>query len=45
MDEFVHEQYDDVKNFENAPVSLGLVGLRSTEEKLIEIAKLLRDVL
>lgn len=42
MDEFQFQQYDDPKSFENAPVNLGLVGLRFTEEKLIDIGKILK---
>lgn len=45
MDEYVYRQYDSAESFENAPVSLGLVGLRYTEEKLIDIGKLLQDIL
>lgn len=39
MDEFVYKQYDSPKSFENCPVSLGLVGLRNSEEQLIDIMK------
>lgn len=42
-DKFVYEQYDDAMSFENAPVNLCIVGLRFTEERLLEIAKVLRD--
>lgn len=42
-DEFFYKQYDSPKSFAKAPVNLGLVGLRNTDEKLIEIAKILRQ--
>lgn len=45
MDKFVYEEYDSPESFANAPVNLGAVGLRNTEEKLIGIGKLLRDIL
>lgn len=45
MDEFVHQQYDDPSSFENAPVSLGAVGLRNSEEKLIAIGKIIKNAL
>lgn len=41
MDEFVYKQYDSPESFENAPVNLGLVGLRYSEEQLIDIMKLI----
>ncbi|KAK6454840.1 amidase activity protein [Scheffersomyces xylosifermentans] len=44
MDKFVYETYDSAESFAGAPVNLGLVGLRNTEEKLIEIGKILRDL-
>ncbi|ODV68658.1 amidase [Hyphopichia burtonii NRRL Y-1933] len=44
IDEFTYKQYDSAKSFENAPVCLGAVGLRNTEEKLITIGKILRDI-
>lgn len=39
IDQYVHDEYDSAKSFENAPVNLGLVGLRNTEEQLIDIVK------
>lgn len=45
IDEFVYKEYDSAKSFENAPVNLGLVGLRYTEEMLIDIGKILRGIL
>lgn len=45
MDEFHSQQYDGPRSFENAPVNLGLVGLRFTEEKLIDIGRLLQGAL
>lgn len=41
MDEYIGKLYDDPTSFENSPVSLGVVGLGYTEEKLIEIGKIL----
>lgn len=41
VDEFVYKQYDSPESFENAPVNLGLVGLRYSEEQLIDIMKLI----
>ncbi|KAK6203494.1 amidase signature domain-containing protein [Scheffersomyces amazonensis] len=44
-DKYVHDLYDDPHKFANAPVNLGVVGLRYTEEKLIAIGKILREAL
>lgn len=41
MDKFVYEQYDRAASFANAPVNLCAVGLRNTEETLVEVATLL----
>lgn len=41
MDRFVYEEYDSAELFANAPVNLCAVGLRNTEEKLVEVAKLM----
>ncbi|CUM56209.1 uncharacterized protein AC631_03644 [Debaryomyces fabryi] len=41
MDEFVYKQYDSPESFENSPISLGIVGLRNSEEQLIDIMKLI----
>ncbi|CAK9441335.1 uncharacterized protein LODBEIA_P52040 [Lodderomyces beijingensis] len=43
MDEFHYKEYNDPKSFAKAPVNLSLIGLRNTDEKLIEIAKVLRE--
>lgn len=45
IDLFVHDQYDRPESFKEAPVNLGIVGLRNSEELLIDIGKLLRDSL
>lgn len=45
LDEYVHQQYDSPASFENAPVNLCAVGLRNTEEKLISVAKIIREAL
>ncbi|KAK6890232.1 putative amidase [Candida tropicalis] len=42
MDKFIHDQYDDPKSFAKAPVNLCIIGLRNTDEKLVEIAKITR---
>ncbi|KAK6464124.1 amidase activity protein [Scheffersomyces coipomensis] len=44
-DKFQHDLYDDPKKFANAPVNLGVVGLRNTEEKLIAITKVISESL
>lgn len=41
MDKFVYEEYDSADLFANAPVNLCAVGLRNTEEKLVDVAELL----
>lgn len=41
MDEFVWKQYDSPESFANAPVALCAVGLRNTDDTLVEVAKLL----
>lgn len=41
MDEFIYKEYDSAELFSNAPVNLCAVGLRNTEEKLVEVVKLL----
>lgn len=41
MDKFVYDEYDSAELFANAPVNLCAVGLRNTEEKLVEVAKLM----
>ncbi|KAI3406710.2 hypothetical protein KGF56_000556 [Candida oxycetoniae] len=43
IDEYFYKQYDDAKSFAKAPVNLSLIGLRNTDEKLIEIGKILRQ--
>lgn len=43
MDEFVYKEYDSAESFANAPVNLCAVGLRNTEETLVEVARLLRS--
>lgn len=43
IDEFVSKEYDSPKSFENAPVNLCLVGLRYTEEKLIDMVKMFEE--
>ncbi|CAI5759299.1 unnamed protein product [Candida verbasci] len=42
IDEYIYNAYDDPKSFSDAPVNLSVVGLRNTDEKLIEIAKILQ---
>ena len=44
-DKYNYEAYDSPESFLNAPVNLGVVGLRNTEEKLIEIGKVLKSIL
>lgn len=41
LDEFVYKEYDSAELFANAPVNLCAVGLRNTEEKLVEVVELL----
>ncbi|KAI5949283.1 hypothetical protein KGF54_005518 [Candida jiufengensis] len=41
MDEFHYKQYDSPASFKKAPVNLSVIGLRNTDEKLIEIGKIL----
>lgn len=41
MDDFVYKQYDCAELYANAPVNLCAVGLRNTEEKLVEVVSLL----
>lgn len=43
-DKFIYEEYDSPESFANAPVSLCAVGLRNTEEKLVEVVKMLREI-
>lgn len=43
MDEFIYKEYDSAKSFENAPVNLCLVGLRYTEEQLIDMVKMFEN--
>ncbi|PVH15535.1 uncharacterized protein CXQ87_003377 [Candidozyma duobushaemuli] len=41
MDEFVWKQYDSAESFANAPVALCAVGLRNSDETVVEVAKIL----
>lgn len=41
IDDYVYKQYDSAELFANAPVNLCAVGLRNTEEKLVEVVELL----
>ena len=43
LDKYFYEQYDSPSSFKNAPANLCLVGLRFTDEKLVEIANILRN--
>ncbi|KAI5959804.1 uncharacterized protein KGF55_005036 [Candida pseudojiufengensis] len=43
MDEFHFKCYDSPKSFEKAPVNLSVIGLRNTDEKLIEIGKIIQN--
>ena len=43
LDKYFYEQYDSPSSFKNAPANLCLVGLRFTDEKLVEIAQMLKN--
>lgn len=45
MDEWVYRQYDSPNSFAGAPVNLCAVGLRNTEEKLVEVVKKIEELL
>lgn len=45
MDEYVYKQSLDPEAFKLAPINVGIVGLRNTDEKLIEIGQILKDTL
>ncbi|EMG48282.1 hypothetical protein SBY92_003184 [Candida maltosa Xu316] len=44
-DKYFYEQYDSPKTFEKAPVNLCVIGLRNTDEKLVDIAKIIKKEL
>ncbi|KAI5965989.1 hypothetical protein KGF57_000697 [Candida theae] len=43
LDKYFYEQYDSPSSFLKAPANLCLAGLRFTDEKLVELAQILKD--